>query len=298
MRTWITVLLVIFLATAVDAVGQGGAAAPEKGWLDGQVLQNGKPITPGAIVACFDATSGSAPDKGSVRRVPQGLVNVDRSSRFRIGLAPGKYYLGVVVRTQKRKGPPGPNEDFFFARDKAGKLRVFEVIAGQTTNIGWFNGKGTESFPEIANAFTVEGKIFNEQGKPFGGALILVRADLMVPRPLYISGRTGKDGSYQLKLVAGGPYYLVVRENLVNVGRPAPGNFIGIYGSAMPVTSQIRAILNSGKPISGKAGEVVKGIDIVMYGIPNPEELQEKIREQQSGVSLPPGVVRKQPSSP
>ena len=299
MRIWIAGLVgLLCMATAAVGDEQGAGKAPEPSALSGRVLQDGKPFSGGVMVSLFDAMKGSPPDQGSVRRVPKGLMKVDGSGNFRVELAPGKYYLGVVARSDRRRmGPPGPDEEFFFARDKAGELRTFEVFAGQTTETGVLSGSGSESFPEIVNAFTVEGTIYDEQGKPFGGALILVRRDLKVPRPLFISGRTGVDGGYQLKLPAGGPYFLVVRENLVNVGRPAPGNFVGTYGAAKPRSTEIPSILTGGRPVAGEVGTVLKGIDIVMYKIPDPEEKKVQFRKQ-SESPTPPGSVSRQPPRP
>jgi hypothetical protein len=299
MRIWIAGLIgLLCLATAAVAAGPDAGKAPKPSALSGRVLQDGQPFPGGAMASIFDAEQGSPPDRGSVRRVPKGLMKVDALGNFRVEVVPGKYYLGAVARSDRgRMGPPGPDEKFFFARDKAGELRIFEVFAGQTTDTGVLSGSRPESFPEIVDAFTVEGTIYDEQGKPFGGALILVRSELKVPRPLFISGRTGEDGGYQLKLPAGGPYFLVVRDNLINVGRPAPGDVVGIYGGAKPLSTDIPNILNGGRSVSGEVGTVLKGINIVMYKIPDPEEKKTEFLKQLESPT-PPGSVISRPPRP
>lgn len=270
-------LMVITIATARSAP----APAAAKGFISGKVLlmREGKPVS-GAVVSLFNVDTGPAPDQSGIRRVPEGFTRVARTGFFKKSLFPGRYYLGVLFRADpKIKGPPGPDEFFFFPRDDEGKLRQFEVVAGLTTETGDLGVAESEIFPEITNAFVVEGTISDEQGKPFGGVLILVRRNIDSPRPLFISQRTGLDGRYQLKLPPGQKYYLVARENLVDVGRPKPGYFIGTYGGSKPQLGQVSSVFSGSKTVFGVANQVTKGIDITMYKIPDPEELKKKILE-------------------
>jgi len=289
MRILINALLIILLSVTAGFADQDQTAPPEKGILKGKVFQNGKPM-PRAIISLFSVAGGTPPDHGSTRRVPEGLIYVNEDGSFLVELFPGKYYLGAVSRSgdRRRMGPPSEDETFFFARNDNGELRQFEIAGGQINDVGTLTGVMPESFPEIEDYFTVAGTIFDEHGKPFSKALVLVRRELNVPRPLYISERTGADGKYEIKLPEGGSYYLVTRENLVNVGRPKPGNFVGIYGGTPPSSGAVPTVFAGGKVVSAGKGEVVSGIDITMYKIPDPEKRKEEFQAQ-SASPTPPG---------
>jgi hypothetical protein len=174
------------------------------------------------------------------------------------------------------------NEKYFFPRDKDNKLVQYDIVEGEILEIDELSGVEPEtSTASHRNPLTIEGSIFDEQGKPFGGALILVRSISDSPRPLFISSRTGDDGKYQLKLPAGGPYFLVARTKLVNIGRPKPGDFVGTYGGTSPQAGgKAPSVFSGGKSVSGGENEVIKGVDIIMYKVPNPEEIKNKLLEQ------------------
>jgi hypothetical protein len=296
-QEFITVFMFIMLF--ISSAGAEQPAPPTgTGILSGKVLliQDGKPV-PSAVVSLFNVATGPPPDKSAIRRVPEGFVWVRGSGLFKAFLVPGSYNLGVLFRSdQRKKGPPGPDEFFFFPRDEQGDLFQYEVVAGQTTDVGILSRLEPETFPEITNAFVVEGTVYDEQGKPFAGALILVRGDLSTPRPLFISKRTGIDGRYQLKLPIGQQFYLVARENLVDVGRPKSGDFVGSYGGSKPASGQTPAVFSTtGKPVFGIANQVAKGIDITMYKIPDPEEIRKKVLDESEKATAPGSVVSKSP---
>lgn len=291
MRIFIKALLIALLIATLAVPGQSQNTSSVKGILKGKVFQNNKPM-PRAIIALFSVAGGNPPDQGSTRRVPDGLIKVEEDGSFMVELVPGKFYLGAVSRSddRRRMGPPSPDEEFFFARQKDGELRQFEIVGGQITDSGTLRGIMPEFFPEIEDHFTVSGTIYNEKGKPFPKVLVLVRRELTIPRPLFISERTGSDGKFELKLPAGIPYYLVVREDLVNVGRPKPGNFVGIYGGSPPSSGAVPTVFAGGKVVNGKKGEIIKGIDITMYEIPDPEEKKKEFQVQSSSPT-PPGSL-------
>ncbi|MEN8134623.1 MAG: hypothetical protein ABFS18_03685 [Thermodesulfobacteriota bacterium] len=251
----IKAILIGLLMVNVAVAEQSRDASSDKGILKGKVFQKNKPM-PRAIIALFSVSSDNPPDLGSTRRVPDGLVKVDEAGKFSVELFPGKYYLGAVSRSddRRRMGPPSANEDFFFARKDDGKLRQFEIVGGQINDVGTLSGIMPEAFPEIEDYFTVNGTIFNEKGQPFPRAFILVRRELNVPRPLFISERTSAAGKYELKLPERVPYYLVVREDLVNVGRPRPGNYVGIYGGSPPSAGVVPTVFAGGEVVTGKKG--------------------------------------------
>lgn len=305
MRIWLTVWLLLMFT------GGSGAAESQKmpagnGLLTGQVMMAGKPM-PNATIAIFVVGNGPPPDLGSSRRVPEGTFRAE-GGRFKIALPPGRYYMGVAARLDpNRKGPPGDDEKFFFVRDKRGELRQFEVVAKKTVKLGRISGTAPESFPEIGNAFLVEGIIYDDEGKPLKGALVLVRGNPAVPRPLFISPRTGADGKYHLTLPADANYYLVVREDLANIGRPVKGTLVGAYVRGSAPDNAKTPMLSTGDPVTGSAGQVLKGMDIKMRLVPNPEEVKDGLQkkaetslspEKSEDVPLVPGKIEEIPLLP
>lgn len=303
MKRLLTALAVVVLA-ASGVFAQAWAPPPGNGFISGQVIYEvgGKKTVPRAIISIFNSSREDlAPDNSAIQRVPDGLIRVNPSGQFRIVLPPGAYYLGVLFRSDiSRNGPPGPEEVYFFPRDDKGELRIFEVKDGQETLAGELKGREPEKKPDLANPLTVEGTLYDEQGKPFADGLILVRSELANPKPLFISDRTGADGKYRLKLPPGGPYYLVARENLVNVGRPRPGEFVGAYGGKPPqVAGKAPTVFSGGEPVGGGPDETLTGKDIVMYKIPNPQEVKETLMEQSESPTFPGrGAQMKVPEGP
>lgn len=296
MNIWITGWMLVLLA-----VGSAGAEQPEVpsgyGLLTGQVVMDGKPM-PNATISVFLVGSSPPPDRGSSRRVPDGLFRAE-AGHFNMALPPGRYHVGVVSRLDpNEKGPPREEEKFFFVRDNKGELRQFEVITGKTDDLGLISGTAPEGFPEISEAFTVEGTVYDEQGKPFTGALVIVRENPEVPRPLFISRRTGTDGRYRLKLPAGNYYYLVARENLVDLGRPLRGSQVGAYtGNSAPAAAGA-PVLSGGEAITGTVGQVLTEMNIIMRPIPNPEEIKESMQKKAQSPLLPEKGGEAPPSLP
>jgi hypothetical protein len=119
-------------------------------------------------------------------------------------------------------------------------------------------------------------------------------------RPDFVSGRTGEEGRFSLKLLPDTDYYLVGRERAV--GRPVPGTYVGTYGSttaiseggALPIGGMRPSQPAGGMPrvegveigpgddlpliVRGRAGETLTGIDIMMFRVPVPEEQREKLQ--------------------
>jgi hypothetical protein len=157
-----------------------------------------------------------------------------------------------------------------------------------------------DSFPLVKNLFTIEGRLLKDDDKPFAGGVVLVKSDMNNQRPDFISQRTGDNGQYVLKLPPDTTYYLLGRERAV--GRPVPGTYVGTYGSkspiseggALPIGTVQPSRPGSGMPnlpgfsqmeeneqvtpVIGKAGQVMKGIDIMMFKMPVPGEQRDKLQ--------------------
>jgi hypothetical protein len=224
------------------------------------------------------------------------------AGRFSVKLLPGSYYMGALIITDPGRGPgpPREGEKFYFVKDDKGELRAFTLGTKEEKDVGQVIGALPESFPVVKNLVTIEGSLLKEEGKPFAGGVVLVKSDMNNQRPDFVSQRTGEDGKYRIQLPPDTPYYLLGRERAV--GRPVPGSYVGTYGSnsaisaggALPIGNVRPAQPASGmpevigrdvgpgedlpKPLIGKAGEELKGIDITMFKMPVPGEQRDKLQ--------------------
>ena len=272
------------------------------GILSGQVVsQDGKPLQ-GGVVSFFNAKKGIPPLVANMHRIPDMVGHMDPDGRFSAKLVPGSYYMGALVITDPGRGPgpPREGEKFYFVRDDKGNLREFTLAVREEKDVGQVVGALPDTFPVAKNLVIIEGRLLKGDGTPFAGGTVLVKMDMKSHRPDFVSQRTGEDGGYQLKLPPDTPYFLLGRER--SVGRPVPGSYVGTYGSdspisaggALPIGNVRPAQPASGMPglpgfsqmeenetattITGKAGETLTGIDIMMFKMPVPGEQREKLQ--------------------
>ncbi len=265
--------IVIILASAVSALAieQGPLMRGDIGLVSGQIMIEGKEPMPGGQVGFFNADSGFPPKSSNIRRIPNRVTTVDRQGRFTTKLLAGRYYLGVIVRDDIDKtGPPGPEEKSFAAVDEGGGRRIFEVTGGGATrDLGPITVSFLESAGQSADMFTIRGRVINKEGQPFAGASILIRLHPDAKRPDFIAKQNGTDGQFELQLPAGGPYYLIAKEE-PGRGRPQTGRHVGAYSGAEPVFDQSKPEPKP-VPLSGKPGEILTGITILMIEVPDSE---------------------------
>ena len=304
MKKWFFILLfVLFVSPLVcQAAGVPGFMKERMGTLSGQVMtDDGKPV-PGGVVSFFDAEKGIPPLIADMHRIPDIVGRMGTDGRFNVKLLPGSYYMGALIISDPGRGPgpPQKGETFYFAKDTNGELRTFTLGTREEKDAGVIIGAAPETFPLFKNLVTIEGMLLNEDGKPFVGGVVLVKTDMNNQRPDFVSQRTGEDGKFRIQLPPDTTYYLLGRER--SVGRPVPGSYIGTYGSntaisaggALPIGSAQPAQPGSGMPalpgfsemeeneeptpLTGKAGEVLQGIDITMFKMPVPGEQREKLQ--------------------
>jgi hypothetical protein len=303
MKKLFFVLLLIFLITPLmSQAGVPGFMKERMGTLSGQVVTaDGTPV-PGGVVSFFDAKKGIPPLIANMHRIPDMVGRMGPDSKFSVKLLPGSYYMGALIITDPGRGPgpPREGETFYFARDEKGGLKIFTLGIKEVKDAGQVIGALPESFPMVKNLVTIKGKLLKEGSKPFAGGVVLVKSDMNNQRPDFVSQRTGEDGGYELQLPPDTPYYLLGRERAV--GRPVPGSYVGTYGSnsaisaggALPIGNVRPAQPASGmpevvgrdvgpgedlpKPLTGKAGEVLLGIDITMFRMPVPGEQRDKLQ--------------------
>jgi len=306
MRTLNTVILPLFLFLALPLVCQGGVPGfmrERMGTLSGQAVDEaGKPLAGGGVVSFFNTEKGIPPLIANMHRIPDMVGRMEADGKFSINLLPGSYYMGILMITDPKRGPgpPRSGETFYFVKDDNGGLRKFALGMKEVQDAGRVVGAVPGSFPAAKNLVTIEGRLLREDGSPFADGTVLVKTDMNSARPDFVSERTDKDGRFKLQLPADTPYYLLGRERAV--GRPVPGTYIGTYGStsaiseggALPIGNVRPAGPASGMPqgdllepgagdnlpatVSGKAGETISGIDIMMFKMPVPEEQREKLQ--------------------
>jgi hypothetical protein len=299
------IIVLVFLVVTVPLVCQAGVPGFMKermGTLSGQVTtEDGKPV-PGGVVSFFNTKKGIPPMVANMHRIPDMVGRMSPDGTFSAKLLPGTYYMGALVITDPGRGPgpPREGEKFYFARDAKGNLREFSLGVKEVKDAGKIIGALPDTFPVVENLVTIQGRLIKDDGSPFAGGVVLVKTDMNNARPDFVSGRTGEDGAFELKLPADTEYYLLGRER--SVGRPVPGSYVGTYGSkspisqggALPIGNVRPAQPASGMPtvegvdlgpgddlpdiVTGKPGEVLKNIDIVMFRMPVPGEQRERLQ--------------------
>lgn len=305
MKKWTIVLLLflLFVPLICQAAGVPGYVKERMGTLSGEVVNEaGEPFKGGGIVSFFITDKGVPPLFANMHRIPDMVGRMGPDGKFNVQLVPGTYYVGALVITDPNRGPgpPREGENFYFAKDGKGKLLELTLGVKEIKDAGKIVGALPETFPLTKNLVTIEGRLLVEDGQPFKGGVVMVKTDMNSSRPDFVSARTAEDGSFKLELPPDTPYYLLGRER--SVGRPVPGSYLGTYGSrtaisaggALPIGSVRPAQPAGGMPqvegvdlgpgddlpatVIGKAGETLKGVDIMMFRMPVPGEQREKLQ--------------------
>lgn len=303
MRKLSCILFFLLLASPLLChAGVPGFMKERMGTLSGQVVTDDSQPVPGGVVSFFNTAKGIPPLIANMHRIPDIVGRMGTDGRFSVKLLPGSYYMGALVITDPGRGPgpPREGEKFYFARDEKGELRTFSLGTKEVKDVGQIVGALPDTFPVVRNLVTIEGQLLKDDGTPFAGGVVLVKLDMKSQRPDFVSQRTGEDGKYRIQLPSDTTYYLLGRERAV--GRPVPGSYMGTYGSksainaggALPIGDVRPAQPSSGmpalpgfsemkenealKPLIGKGGELLKGIDIIMFKMPVPGEQREKLQ--------------------
>jgi hypothetical protein len=143
----------------------------------------------------------------------------------------------------------------YLDRDDKGVPRPYVLNDGDIVDVGTLQADRFRKKDLPAQATTaIEGTITDLAGKPVENVMVLAfSASRKDKRPLFISDRSKKDGTYVLR-IAEGAYYLRARD-VYGGGQPRLGGFMGNYGEKEPVAVPV------------KNGEIVKGIDIKVFAV-------------------------------
>ncbi len=154
---------------------------------------------------------------------------------FRLNLPPGDYYL--LARKRTRGGQFGPIEigDYFNYYHgnpvHIGEGEVHEVKIEAVTRLSMLE-------EDVVAIQGVRGQVLDGKGQPQPGLYVFAyRRQEMTGTPDYFSQPTGADGSFELSLPQGEPYYLLAREAF---GGPAAhdefyGKLLGSDGAPQAV---------------------------------------------------------------
>ena len=293
--SWLFLFLALSTSVGAEGLDYGHANI---GSLGGRVYVDGK-IQPQVVVAFFNEKNGQPPLSDGLGRVPEFLSRTDAEGTFGVNLPAGRYYVGILNRSSRgAPGPPRPGEKFYFAASDQGRLLLLPVNAQEHQDVGRINGVTHLAFSDPTMYFKVGGRIRKENGEPVANVVILGKSRLNIPRPEYISARTGSDGAYTLKLPANLSFYLMARQDIASA-RPKPGSLVGTYGIhsktglatlnffstvAPPLGVQEDGENSRALTVSGREGETRGGVDIYMYPVPDPEVMKKSV---QNSVTLP-----------
>ena len=230
------------------------AQGPETGRISGQLIIKNRVTMEGGLVY-FTSKAGPVPDPAKFWRIPDFLGEIKEGGRFSVELPEGEYYVGAIKRKRgkTKNGPPEPGDYFYRALDENGGPRVYAVKKGENLDLGTVSGMPQfKGLGRGANISAVEGRILDVSGKPVKGAYVFAfLSQSMIGRPVFASYKTGRDGKYQLRVHAGGNYYLRVRD-VYGGGPPVVGALIGNFGGETP------------EAVTVKTGEITGGIDITV----------------------------------
>ena len=229
---------------------------PGTGTVTGQMMTKGGVPMSGGIVFFFNETSGPPPSSTRYWRVPTDAFRIDEKGKFTAVLAAGRYYMGASRKfSGELLGPPQEGDLFFISQDAKGSPKLHPVAMNETLDMGVISEAAPFSRAgyEKEGITSVEGVVRDGRGNPVEGMLVFAfSTPTMVGRPLFVSDRTGKDGSYLLRLYDGGAYYLRARLN---------------YGGGPPSADEVMGVYKDGKPLTLGTGEARKGIDITVIRI-------------------------------
>jgi len=280
------------------------------GTMEGQLFLDGKPL-PNVLLAFFLDSKGLPPIPGGMGRIPDSLSRADSEGKFAVKLPQGSYYLGVLRRgPDERIGPPRPGETFYFADDGKGRLRHLDITDFKQVDHGKIDCSPAAVFTEEEDRFTAEGIVLEgEGGAPVAGVMVLAKkGDQKIRRPDYFSEPTGEDGEFSINLPPRATYYLMARK-LITGSRPNPGESIGKLGTeaagdtsntitrdgAVPPPgimdrSGVRQVAADAIPITGTKGDIVSGLKIYMYKMPDSQEIRTSLQGTKDGLKLETGA--------
>lgn len=237
-------VLSIFLLS-LCTVSISPAEELKQGRITGRMMiKDGGPMSDGAVLI-YDA-AGPLPLPDKYFRVPDNVAFIDEEGKFSHEIASGTYFIGgMKKKAGKGPGPPKEGDFFFIIQEPGGMPKAFVVDEIETLDIGTISeGVPYKISIDREGVTAIEGTVLNGKGAPVEGVVVFADVTPAKDRGIsFVSGWTGKDGKYFLRVHGGGTYNLSATDFLGSRG---------IYGE------------ESTEPVSVKTGEVLKGIDLII----------------------------------
>jgi len=206
----------------------GGGFAPRAGTgVTGLVTSGGRPVA-GAWVFAY-------PAEGKTVRGPSfaAFARTDRQGRFRLLLREGAFLL--AARRKGGESEVGAMRPGGESGGEAGRLVV--LSPGEVKDAGVFllhpaqetkRGRRAAAGGLEEGAAELRGVVLREDGAPAPGVVVMAYRDpRMIGRPFAVSGRTGSDGAFVLRLPVAGRFFLGARSEMG--GPVSPGEWVGRY---------------------------------------------------------------------
>ena len=211
-------------------MSSGGFAPREGTGVTGAVSAAGRPL-PGAYVYAY-------PDNVGTVRGPSYVAfsRTGEDGRFRLPLREGPFRIvarekggGNETGAMTETGKTGGSEGIAVSLEP-GKTRDLGTISLRPPEEGKRRRRAAAGGQEGASA-EIRGTAVREDGSPAPGVRVMAYADRrMIGRPFSISGATGADGAFVLRLPKPGKYYLGARSE---IGGPvSPGEWVGTFDDA------------------------------------------------------------------
>jgi len=236
-------------------------------------IADGTPLARGEVYF-FNLQAGPFPEPEKYWRVPDMTGSLDDNGKFTVELPPGKYYIGAIQRKGDplQIGPPSDGDMFYAGKD------IFEVTSFAENNLGVIKGAvpfSSDILLTEKGITAIEGAVFDVNGKPIESAIVFAHIKSeMNDKPIFVSRRTGRSGTYQLRVTGPGTYYLRVR-NIYGGGMPATGAVMGAYGGDKP------------RAVKVKSEEIVKGVNLTGIEFIKPAQNQSGKNGGSPGKSKP-----------
>lgn len=196
-------------------------AASSRSGIQGEITYRGEPLERVYLYVYKDAANGFKGPGYTILPVEKGT--------FRLRLPPGEYYL--LARKRAKGGRFGPIQigdyfNYYYGNPvtiEAGSIRDVQIET--ITRLSMLEEGDRPAFRGV------RGKILDGDGRPAAGLYVFAyRQPKMTGTPAFFSEASAADGSFELPLADGGPYYLLAREAF---GGPATeGEFYGRLGGA------------------------------------------------------------------
>lgn len=194
--------------------------------VSGTVLSVGKPAR-GAYVYAYPAEAGTVRGPSYV-----ASAGTDDRGRFRLTLREGSF---VIVA--RRKGGENETGTMRPEGESGGEGERMTLAAGEKKEIGLLTLRApreekrrrrADEGGQEAERTEIRGTVVRDDGAPGAGVYVMAYSDhRMIGRPFAISGRTGADGAFRLRLPRPGTYHLGARSE---IGGPvSPGEWVGAF---------------------------------------------------------------------